>query len=269
LRIFEKVPRNFAYLSVVLCIFGTLLGCSGGPDVNVSTQHNDKARTGAYLAETTLTPDKVRARGMREQWWANSCGYSGTPPSAQAPPPVPGVCIAGIINTQPLYVENVPFETGRASVVFVATANNMVYALDANTGNKIWEYELKGNGVSLGQFSRGVNSTPVIDVPNNRMYVLFSTKNQFPEWPQCFSSKDPISADDARNVATLDVAYWLAVLDIRDPNPDGKHNVIRITASVKRPDGTALNFVGKNQYDRPGLLLDRDSVYPHCRISAQ
>jgi hypothetical protein len=102
-----------------------------------------------------------------------------------------------------------------------------------------------------GYMPRGINSTPVIDVGANRMYVLFSIKNQFPEWWVC--------KDHPEQVATLQVAYYLATLDLR--SGDLLDEVGPIGATVYRADGQPVEFVAKNQMDHPALLLDRGYLY--------
>jgi hypothetical protein len=78
----------------------------------VLTQHNDNARTGANLAETTLTPSNVPAQ----------FGYLFDLP------------VTGLIYAQPLVASNVPVNGGApvASVLYAATMHNTVYAFDAS-----------------------------------------------------------------------------------------------------------------------------------------
>jgi outer membrane protein assembly factor BamB len=253
---FEKKSRCFLGC-LALCILVTpLLGCGGAVDSNVTTQHNDNLRTGAYLAETTLTPDNVLQRGMSEKFWVLSC---------QMPDHMPNGCLDGIMVTQPLYMHKVAFEKGTTSGVFVATLSNKVYGLNAKTGDCEWEsYLVNGEAHVLKDETggcewrddfqdsvprncsgpRGVNSTPVIDAPHNRMYVLYSTMWQKTADKDCTIVPGP--------------AYWLAKLDITNGNPE---KVIPVSASFQRTGGSELEFEARNQLDRPGLLLERGSIY--------
>jgi hypothetical protein len=132
----KRLPNSLGFF--VLCIlFIPLLGCGGTVDANVTTHHNNNFRTGAYLAETTLTPYNVRTRGMERMY----CTGANTqyPNSYNPCNPVTD----GWILTQPLFVRNVDyqmidgngrsFSLGVANGVFVATNTNKVYALYPET----------------------------------------------------------------------------------------------------------------------------------------
>src|SRR5947209_6863613 len=111
-----------------------LAGCrSFNP--NVATQHNDNFRTGAYLAETTLTPKAVHDRGMHVKYWLGPCNRQARDPHRDAP--MTG-CIDGTVVTQPLYVNRVrfdlPFLEFEAPAVFVATTSNKVYGIEPERG---------------------------------------------------------------------------------------------------------------------------------------
>jgi hypothetical protein len=78
---------------------------------NVVTQHNDNARTGAYLEETALTPATIRSGRFGKL-------YERT--------------LQGDICAQPLYVRDVATSTGVKNLFFIATSTNRVYAFDAD-----------------------------------------------------------------------------------------------------------------------------------------
>src|SRR5438093_34984 len=63
------------------------------PGVQVLTQHNDNARTGANLAESILTPDAVAAPGRFGKLFE--------------------LPVEGHVYAQPLYVPNVAFPEGQ------------------------------------------------------------------------------------------------------------------------------------------------------------
>ena len=85
------------------------------PPVHVLTQHNDNARTGANLNETTLTVATV------------SSGSFGLLFSLGP--------LDGLVYAQPLYVSSLAIAGGTRNVVYVATEHNSVYAFDADSGS--------------------------------------------------------------------------------------------------------------------------------------
>lgn len=137
--------------------------------VNVSqsavlTYHNDDRRDGAYTQEVTLTPSNVNS-----SQFGKLLSYS----------------VDGQIYAQPLYVPQLTINGGTHDVVFVATQNNSVYALDAdatssspttfwhvNLGPPIPVYDSGGPWPNVG-----ILSTPVIDATTNTMYVVAHVNN--------------------------------------------------------------------------------------------
>jgi hypothetical protein len=253
MRKVRKHGRSFFGFFTLFIALTQLTGCDGCNRGDVTTQHNDIFRTGAYLSETRLTPKEVLKRGMRGRYLSRNLDEN--------------------ILTQPLYVRNVAFSTGNANGVFVATRGDWVYAFNADDQDKIeeWRKDLitliypdKLVGGNFVVKARGVNSTPVIDVRTNRMYVLFSTGFnamylEVLDWPKC---EETINMEHLEN---LNVEYFLAVLDLRSGelvlNPDGSKMLVSISLPKPSPYGLGLEFVGKNQMDRPGLLLDHGSIY--------
>jgi hypothetical protein len=195
------------------------VGCDGG--ANVVTQHNDNARTGAYLAETILTPARVRARGMVIKY---------TKP------------VSGAIIAQPLYVRRVAFERGAANGLFLATLTSTVYGLDADTGAEKWKVVLADSDPRTRGVTAGIHATPVIDMAGGRMYVMFMTR-----------SDDLDAGGQSR-----EMAYWLVALDYRTGAEQAR---TMVSASVFDADGKTVNFDARNQNHHAALLLDHGSVY--------
>ena len=142
-------------------------GHGAGPVVlgqlGVYTQHNNNARTGANLSETTLTPANVNARQF-------------------------GLLFRHVVDeqvfAQPLYVPDLAIAGGRHNVVIVATAANTLYAFDADRDSPAyWRVNL-GLAGSVEQHhfwcldilgDMGIVGTPVIDPAARTLYVVALT----------------------------------------------------------------------------------------------
>jgi hypothetical protein len=129
--------------------------------VSVVTQHNDLARTGQNLSETTLTPSNVNV---------NEFGllFKNT--------------VDNQVYAQPLLVSAVNIGGGAHNVVYVATTSNSVYAFDADTGTQYWHVNL-GTPISNADYgagcvdingNAGIIGTPVIDPVSGTLYVVNS-----------------------------------------------------------------------------------------------
>ena len=123
--------------------------------VDVLTQHNDLARTGANTLETILTPANVNATNFGRLFTDN---------------------VDAQVYAQPLYVENLNIAGGTHDVVFVSTENNTVYAFDADTaGVTYWQTNLGTpfTPSSCGDLTPivGITGTPVIDLNSQTLYV--------------------------------------------------------------------------------------------------
>src|SRR3982074_1186554 len=99
-------PASFVILSIVggLLITGRQPHAQVSSAVYVLTQHNDAARTGANLQETTLTVATVAPPDF-------GLLYSLGP-------------LDGLVYTQPLYVSSLVVDGAARNVVFVATEHN-------------------------------------------------------------------------------------------------------------------------------------------------
>src|SRR5437764_7554814 len=93
---------------------------------DVLTHHADAQRTGWFSAETTLTTSNVNA---------SSFGL------------LKNIVLDARVDAEPLYVsQQVILNKGVHNVLYVATENNSVYALDADTGVTLWHKKF-GNPV--------------------------------------------------------------------------------------------------------------------------
>src|SRR5579864_142730 len=135
---------------------------------DVVTYHNDIARTGQNLTETTLTTSNVNSAKF---------GKIGFYP------------VDGLVDAEPLYASNISVQTsGSHNLLIVATEHGSVYAFDADTGSKIWQITtLKAGettsddrGCSQVTPEIGVTATPVIDPkqgPHGAVYVVAMSKD--------------------------------------------------------------------------------------------
>jgi len=136
--------------------------------LNLLTQHNDNARTGANLRETILNTSNVNVKTFGKLWTRDVDGY---------------------LYAQPLYVQNLRIPgKGLHNVIFLATAHNSVYAFDADdpkAADPLWKINLGPSVPAAEVYTTrwtdmrveiGITSTPVIDLTNKAIYVEAKTK---------------------------------------------------------------------------------------------
>jgi hypothetical protein len=134
--------------------------------VDVLTQHNDWARTGANLHETVLTPTTVNARNFGLLFKRS---------------------VDDQLYTQPLYLAGVEIAGGVHDVVYVTTVSNSVYAFDANDPAAVaplWQVNFGAPanfhdadfGCTDINGNMGIIGTPVIDRASRALYVVALTK---------------------------------------------------------------------------------------------
>ena len=214
-----------------------LASISARAQVNVTTWHNDLARTGANTQETILTTANVNA---------STFGRLFTVP------------VDGQVYAQPLYLSGVAIGGGTHNVLYVETEHDSVYAIDADTGTVYAHVSLIPSGgttvssssdLNCGDINPevGITGTPVIDPASNILYVVSKAK----------VGGNVVQQLHALNAATL-------AEDLNGP--------VEIQAEVSgtAPDGNGstvtFNPVLENQ--RPGLALENGHVLitwgAHC-----
>jgi hypothetical protein len=147
--------------------YAVLFPCLALCQVNVPTYRYNPSRTGANLNETVLTPTVVQTHFGK----------------------LFSLNVTGEVYAQPLYIANVPIAgQGTHNVVYVATMEDILYAFDADNGASLWTRNFtnppavtpvpilditNGNNIT-GDV--GIESTPVIDLPSNTIYLVARTK---------------------------------------------------------------------------------------------
>jgi hypothetical protein len=134
---------------------------------DMSTYHNDNARTGQNLNETTLTPANVNMATF------GKVGFFS---------------VDGKVDAQPLLLSGVAIPgQGTHDVLYVATEHGTAYGLDAFSGAVLWSRSLLGAsetpsdalGCSQVVPEIGITSTPVINRaagPNGVIYIAAMSK---------------------------------------------------------------------------------------------
>jgi hypothetical protein len=206
---------------IVLTLASSLLAAA---QISVATYHYDNYRTGLNSQETVLTPTAVHS---------SSFGVLKT------------VVLDDQVDAQPLVVPNVSITAGHFrgtthSVVYVATDNNSIYAIDVTSG----EVLLKPNfgppvvqplGCGKNNPDVGINSTPVVDLNSNTLYAVVYTQQ----------STGP--------------AYFVHALDLGSLTD--KVTPQLVTGSHTLTSGTTFTFNATYQRQRPALLLANGNVY--------
>ena len=238
--------RNLTRLGLALGL-GSLLALVTPAQTNVTTQHNDIARTGANTTETILTLANVNTTTFGRLFSQTVDGY---------------------VYAQPLYVAGVKLGTGTVqagtthNVVFVATENDSVYAFDADSNgganaSPLWKVSLIDSAHGAGSGEKpvpqsdvattdivpqvGITGTPVIDTTTNTMYVVAKS-----------------------TVSDTTFIQRLHALDITT-GAEKFGGPMALSGSVSGTgngsSGGKLNFDPKWENQRPGLLLLNGIVY--------
>jgi hypothetical protein len=129
-------------------LFSSLLPLAAQTDV--LTVHNDMARTGQNLRETALTTNNVNSATFGKLFQ---------------------IKLDGLVDAEPLYVPGIPVSgQGTHNLLIVATENDSLYALDADTGAQLWKTALVPSGEAASADGActqilpqiGITSTPAI-----------------------------------------------------------------------------------------------------------
>jgi len=209
---------------------------------DVTTYHNDNARTGQNLNETILTPANVSVSTFGKLFV---------------------IATDGRVDAQPLYLSAVTFPAqGTHNALYVATEHDSVYAFDADTGAQLWKVSMLKTGDTpsdergCSQVSPeiGVTSTPVISRsigPNGTIYVVAMSKDASGNYLQRLHALDlTTGAEEFSGPQEVQATY---------PGTGDNSN------------GASVVFDPKQYKERAGLLLLNGVVYTswasHCDIA--
>jgi len=233
--------RMVAGLALIALASGLLSVAPVSAQTSVVTQHNDAARTGANLNESTLTTTNVNTSQFGKLFERT---------------------VDDEIYAQPLYVPgvNVP-GVGTRNVVYVATNNDSVYAFDADNSTAtapFWRVNYTNPGAGITPINRtdvgqacgtyrdfanniGIGGTPAIDLASQTMYFVTRTKEN----------------------GTF--VQRLHAIDIRDGSERAGSPKLIQASVAGTGDGSDANgniaFNARTQNQRAGLLIDQGVLY--------
>ncbi len=247
----------------ILCPLGMvvavlILAASRAAGESMLTYHHDNARTGANTNEVLLTPANVNLKSFgRLRKYA----------------------VDGYIYAQPLYYSGLTIPgKGVRNVVFVATANDSVYAFDADNaegpdGGLLWHDDL-GEGIDLvnrheigGRYHDntfqdmlpqiGITGTPVIDPVAGTLYVDAFTRTEKDGAPVYHHKLHALNITDGseRSFSPVEVAASVPGTGVDSVNGVVTFNPRR---HIQRP---ALTLVGGILFVAYGSAADTDPYH--------
>jgi hypothetical protein len=212
-------PLRFA-LTAALLLACRQPGLAAQKDV--ATYHGDSFRTGWLSHETTLTAKNVGG---------GSFGLLQTIP------------LDGRVDAEPLFLSQQPIPgKGSHDVLFVATENDSLYALDAASGATLW---VRSFGTAVPDSFKqdddnvfpmmGILSTPTIDRAAKRLYLV----------------ADTVAGNT--DVFTLHAVSLATGGDVATP--------VQIAITAQLQGGGTWTFDPKYHLQRPALLESNGSIY--------
>ena len=263
--------ENLACMKKSICVLvGAALlvvlpvAISEGAPVNVTQEHNNLSRDGVYI-DSAFTPSAAANL-------ARDTGFDGT--------------IAGNVLAQPLFIEGGP----NGPMVIAVTESDNVYALNAITGNVIWQRNV-GTGVSTSQLPcgtinpLGISDTPAVDLASRSLFfdamstpdggttkqhLIFSlnvdTGATNPGWPVNVNTALPaFNADHHNNRGALAVVNGIVYAPYSGHNGDCTpyHGWV-VGVEINNPAavlGWATSAVGGGIWGHSGVASDGTNMY--------
>lgn len=160
LKFLARLSSALILPAAVLCVFSPQFD-AGKPALAAMSGailmfHNDAARTGWTEDEHELTSQSVRSGRFLKLWAAALEGEIYAEPLV-----VPGIRVGGALHT----------------VVYAVTEHDLIYAVDASDGHRLWGPVALGTPVSRDALACGnidpvgITSTPVVDPDSSTLYV--------------------------------------------------------------------------------------------------
>jgi len=216
-----------AFAAITLAVLSAAPTISAGAGVDVLVGRYDRRGSGTNLREAILNTSNVNPARFGKLF-----SYE----------------VEGFVYAQPLIVSGVRVQGRVRNVLYVATTNNMVYALDADdsgpAGGLLWQVRLTDHGAfpapSVKTFQTvqgniGILSTPVIDRAGGAIYVV------------------------ARSLGPKGFQQRLHALDLVTGREKPRSPVNIAPASVVR-DGITFTFDPAIQSNRAGLTISTGKV---------
>jgi hypothetical protein len=223
-RVLDVALRHLRPVAAAVLVLAGGSTAWAGTQVAVLTHHNDIGRTGWNANETVLTPDNVGKPG----------GFG----------PLATIVLDGRTDAQPLVVPGIKVakdpNAGTHDVVYAATENNTVYAIDPVAGKVLLSHKLGTPvqqlvGCNKAYTGVGIQGTPVIDTARNAMYVIAAVQ---------------------QGSAPSFVLHMLDLSTLAD-----KVAPVTITATQTLANGQTVTFNPLYQKQRPALLETNNTIY--------
>ncbi len=200
--------------------------------VDYATYHFDGLRTGWNPYEPVLNTTNVNATTFGQLW---------------------SLTVDGNVYAQPLYASNVTLpDLTVHNVLYVATCNDTLYALDAATGATLWTRSFvdPAHGIFVVNASNvsnhnvwptiGIVGTPVIDRSANAIFLVTAIKT----------------------VSGPTTTYHHMLHSVAlDTGLDNANSPEDIMGSVTMSNGTQALFTSREHLQRPGLVVSNGNVY--------
>ena len=229
---FGVSEAGMSWLRCFVAIVFSIVNING--QASVLTWHNDNARTGQNLQETTLAPSNVNPQTFGRVAFLN---------------------VDGKVDAQPLFVPSVIIPgQGVHNVLYVGTEHGTLYAFDADTFAQLLRVSLIGANETpsddhgCGQITPeiGITSTPAIDLQvgsSGMIYVITQSRD--------------LNQTYHHRLHAIDLATFAEQLG----------GPIEIQASFPG-NGVENTFAPEVHAARPGLLISNGVIYTtwgsHC-----